>query len=650
MERDDNKMVQMYRINPPDTLISGDGIMPPAYAIAINNPYEISVMQIASDSLCLLNNIPAIQLSPTDVYVRFLPKDSLELRTIQALGTEIFDIPLHYDYLVDLNSFHDPTVPDSLITWQYTVVPFGTVIPNIEHEVIDTCYIPTDEPMRGFPDGFNCRLEMLADSIANPGRMTNYNRLTNTRGGSYPCGTVKVLTDTDDYIGVPVKGVKVKVFKCVKVAYDYTDANGCYYINKRFYTNPNYSIAFENEKGFTEYGIDNSVTTSWFKCKSHSNNGYNFIFGTNDVAWAPALINNCIVDFYEGCVSDACTPPPSNLHVLITNNTDFQGSGAPMLRQIGYSDSLKTVFLDYLNSRLGVSLSSFVYKVARYILPDIMILDPSDYDEIKETVYHELTHACHYSMVGFPLWMKVIRETVRNSIPEDIGYGYGTINDAQQDACELAEVWAFANQRLWQWDYYHDANLVNAGDGYWFSPAIDALYNIMHTGTLNRSQILSQMTHSVTSVDVLRSRLMMEYASQRYVVGRMFAEEGSLSAQTRWRIRNNSGVSLVYTRKWGSEVDTEIVPVSDTVMFSAVPIGNASFYYLQGTYYYPDEVIIRRMPDWSIVFHQTNGVTSVPFHHPFFNTAEWDEVNRYSVVGNTTIRDYIYTIDALDIL
>ena len=142
----------------------------------------------------------------------------------------------------------------------------------------------------------------------------------------------------------------------------------------------------------------------------------------------------------------------------------------------------------------------------------------------------------------------------------------------------------------------------------------------------------------------------MEYVSQRYVVGRMFAEEGSLSAQTRWRIRNNSGVSLVYTRKWGSEVDTEIVPVSDTVMFSAVPIGNASFYYLQGTYYYPDEVIIRRMPDWSIVFHQTNGVTSVPFHHPFFNTAEWDEVNRYSVVGNTTIRDYIYTIDALDIL
>ena len=608
----------------------------------------MQVMQSAYDSLRLVYNLPALELEPTDVYVRFLPKDSLEYNMLLALGTELFDFPLDYEYSVEMESFHDPTVPDSLITWQYTVVPYGTSLPTIQYEVLDTCYIPQEEPQRGLPCDFFEQLESLADSIANPINSMVRRESANTRGGVYPCGYVKVSNYLYDNVGEPVRGVKVKVFKCVKTGYGYTNANGFYCINKKFYADPHYTLSFENEKGFSEYGMALSIQPSWVNKKQHSKNGYNFLIGYNEEARDLARVNNCIYDYYVGCEQDGSTKPPSDLRVLFLTDVDAQGSGAPMLRQIGYDDSLRTVFLNYLQSKFNSGLISYVYKLLRYALPDVMILSPSNYSTLKETVYHEMSHASHYSNAGFPLWIKVIRETVRNSYPVNNGYGDGLLNDVDQNACELAEAWAFANQRV-----YQDVNTSGpaiAGTGLWFDPSITALYRAMKSGILSRAQIISQMTHSASSIDALLSRLMMEYPSQRYLIGRVFAEEGSLFLQTRWRIINHSGESIELTRRWASFIQRDTLSYLDTVSFSAYPSSINTFYSLKNTYFYPEEFLIRRLSPADTVFYQINGITLEPMHHPFFNTAEWNEVNTYLLSGNTTIRDYYYTIFPADVL
>ena len=133
----------------------------------VNNTYEVANMQIACDSLCNLYNLPRIILNPTDVYVRFLPKDSIEYRAILSLGTDFFDLPLTYEPDSVISYYRDPSVPDSLMTWQYTMVPFGVTLPNVEHEIIDTCYIPSESRLAPIA-GFNLLLDELANRIANP--------------------------------------------------------------------------------------------------------------------------------------------------------------------------------------------------------------------------------------------------------------------------------------------------------------------------------------------------------------------------------------------------------------------------------------------------------------------------------------------------
>ena len=41
-------------------------------------------------------------------------------------------------------SYHDPSLPEDVITWQYTTVPIDYNFPNVQYEVIDSCFVPED--------------------------------------------------------------------------------------------------------------------------------------------------------------------------------------------------------------------------------------------------------------------------------------------------------------------------------------------------------------------------------------------------------------------------------------------------------------------------------------------------------------------------
>ncbi len=90
--------------------------------VQLTNPYLISNMQHAYGNLGLNDGLAVVN----NLYVRFLPTTN-QLAALDSImdaqGLELFDTPVDYQVLYEGDYYQDPSVPDSLPTWQYAVVP-----------------------------------------------------------------------------------------------------------------------------------------------------------------------------------------------------------------------------------------------------------------------------------------------------------------------------------------------------------------------------------------------------------------------------------------------------------------------------------------------------------------------------------------------
>ena len=219
----------------------------------LNNPYALEVMQAAVESLTPADK-PVPTLMVTDLYVRFLPKDSTELAILYDVEKlELFDYPLDYEIMVEGDYYHDPSIPEGNPTWLYTTVAPDYEFPDVEYEILETCYIPQEVSVKSSSsDTFSPEdLEREAYRLAGLDSMWIDGPLT--RAAEYPSGKFTVYdTETQEY--VPVKGVKIRVHNIIKWATAYTDQNGCYTIGKKYRTNVHYAMVFKNTKGFKVWG------------------------------------------------------------------------------------------------------------------------------------------------------------------------------------------------------------------------------------------------------------------------------------------------------------------------------------------------------------------------------------------------------------
>lgn len=69
----------------------------------------------------------ALNIEATHLYVRFLPKDSVELKTlIRDTTLTLFPFPLDYE-LTEGERYIDSTLIGNDFTWLYTRVPIGYI-------------------------------------------------------------------------------------------------------------------------------------------------------------------------------------------------------------------------------------------------------------------------------------------------------------------------------------------------------------------------------------------------------------------------------------------------------------------------------------------------------------------------------------------
>ncbi|MHB0756895.1 hypothetical protein [Polaribacter sp. M15] len=122
----------------------------------LENPFSVANMQRALDTILkevkksksyqaksFQKSAEQIEIKETDLYVRFLPKDSLELNIIEKDTTLVlFDYPLDYEIEQEGEYYHDPEIPEDQISWRYAVVKPDYQFPEVKHEILSDLFIP----------------------------------------------------------------------------------------------------------------------------------------------------------------------------------------------------------------------------------------------------------------------------------------------------------------------------------------------------------------------------------------------------------------------------------------------------------------------------------------------------------------------------
>lgn len=479
----------------------------------LNNPYTVENMKKAQDSLLSIGQLKdPIDIQPTHLYVQMYPEDSADMNKILEDTTlHLFPYPLDYEIegegSFEVNEGDTPEV--------YTVVPVGYNFP-INYRVIDECFIPTD-----YSDPDIVTLEI--GSFIRTGNTTEeeLKDMFSTKSIlKYPKGYVRVR-NTESNQNEGVRKVHVYTRKIVKIASAYTNDNGYYSMSLGYLWDPNYAVVFENKNGFKIWGNIGPLTPAIHDVGKHSRSGYDITIGTNSQAWAWATINNAALLYRTEFVPHfGIMNTPSNLRFWYINKHSNLGSAStPMLRHVaGYASSQVAKWLQIF----GVSnTTSYIIGgalwCAMHVCPDILVMNNSatTTKQLQSTIFHEMSHATHYSMVGSAYWLNYIGQICLN-------LGYGSSYNGTNGIIGVGEMWGdYLGKKCLNYHYGTNSPCTNAD---WFKPQILADID-NQLSDIGPAQIHYVMGTSVTNPSNFKSALISQWGHSE-VITQCFSNHG----------------------------------------------------------------------------------------------------------------------------
>ena len=198
----------------------------------LENPYTVKNMKVAYRNLQAEHRLKsAINIETTHYYVRFLPKNEEELEILNSDSLELFDFPLDYEMEEGGTHFHDPSIPEDQITWQYTKVPVDYKFPKVEYEILADLYLQEEDDEEDMElksssmDYFDW-VELEDEALRITGNFDDNDIKTpQLKGRKWrPSGKIEV---EDDYMGtIPLEGVRVVVKRWFKWKHDIKDSEG----------------------------------------------------------------------------------------------------------------------------------------------------------------------------------------------------------------------------------------------------------------------------------------------------------------------------------------------------------------------------------------------------------------------------------------
>ena len=236
------------------------------------NPYSVTNMKNAWDYLAsngVNTTISGAQVKTTHYYVKFKPKDADQYEQLHSDTTLDFaDYPIESNVLQNGDYYHDPSLPDSVPTYQYTAVKTNYQFPNyIAYEIIDNLYIPETDELFQYENGGTQDLyvdKLLNRAYTQTGNyedtidLANYSEIYGRR--YTPDGRIRVFdTRLANWIGM--EGVRVQARRWFIIYKGYPDFNGNYRMNHSYKRPCNYSIWFASDRFSIRQNLVN--TTYW---------------------------------------------------------------------------------------------------------------------------------------------------------------------------------------------------------------------------------------------------------------------------------------------------------------------------------------------------------------------------------------------------
>lgn len=475
----------------------------------LEDPYSLDNMTKALAEL-YPTKADRLPLEHTDLYVRFLPANEEQYEILEETGIVLIDHPVDYQIVKDGDYYHDPSLEEGTITWQYSVVSKDFVFPRgIRYEVLDKCYIPDNVPATRSAAGIDWN-EVERKAFELTGNEDMLPPMTKGKTAETPSGRITIADEDRGGAVEGVKGVKLSCNTFVRFAYCYTDEDGYYNFDKSFSANPRYRIVFKNRYGF---GIGFNLILSPASSSalgSHSPSGLNvhINYASERKLYCRSIVNNAAYDYYAQCKSDddPIKQPPSNLRIWLFQNL---GSSSAVMLQQG-------VLVD------GSSIDKFLgpyCPLLKMFLPDITLgLKGADgFSSIYDTAMHELAHASHFMLAGKEYWNNYVEFIISSYLTSGF-VTYGTGTEEKHGYCEVGEMWAYYVQSMLHNERYTDNRLI-FGTNYWFCPQI---FFYMDERGLGRHKIYAALSEDITSREMLKKKLISLYPQFKTTINQAF--------------------------------------------------------------------------------------------------------------------------------
>ncbi len=364
------------------------------------SPLLLRNMQRAVDSLSARSGLKStIVLKPTHYYVRFLPEDSAAYeRVIKDTSLFVTSYPLDYE-VSEGETYHDPSVPEDKITWQYTVVPVDYDLSsiNVHYEKLEDLYIQNedlDSEENVAVDGIQLKSgtsmshkitwkQLVNESISQTTGETN-----SLKSKWTPQATIRAY---DDIVGgfIPLQGVKVRIrYFAFLHAYHYTDAYGHVSFSKKR-TKVEYSIEWERDK----WDIRDNHVQAYYN-GPHKKSSWDLYIGT----WTPkslhySAIHRALYKYYYGnCLG--LTRPSRSLKIAYRE---------------GYGDANGETFCFLVRNLNGLVHSINIYGKGS------KSHGVRSVSEVLSTTLHELAHASHMCRINTIKYENHVRKYIRES-------------------------------------------------------------------------------------------------------------------------------------------------------------------------------------------------------------------------------------------
>lgn len=477
----------------------------------LDDPYKTENVTKALQAL-YPTKADRVSVETTDLYVRFLPSDEAEFDSLKAMGIELLDHPVDYEIVREGDWFHDPSIEDEDITWQYAVVPKDFEFPQgIRHQVLHECYIAAHDPSTKASDGIDWdAVERKSYELTgNAGLVSD---AAATKGGrTTPAGRITIIDDDADG-GKPigVSGVMVSCNAFVKFDKVFTDRDGYYKMNKEFSSKIRYRLVFKNERNFA-IGLNLILVPASVSTLGKAEPDGVSITVTRDSEeklFRRCVVNNAAYDYIGRCdkTDMNINEPPKDLRLWILGK--LSAASSPMIHQGAVvSHSLIAGFLGAYS------------PLVKLFAPDITLGLAScpDYKSIYKETVHELAHASHYSAVGNDYWNKYIEFILRSFVSSGATYGNGKEDGAGY--CAVGEMWAYYMEAVLEKDRY-GGSLSDVGETFWFKPQI--LKYIGDRG-VGRDKIFAAVAEGPASLQSLQTALLKSCPEKRTVIEQAFA-------------------------------------------------------------------------------------------------------------------------------